>query len=398
MTGRGLHARRRLGTAGLALGLALAVPAAAETLPYRLDPNALAVAVNNRDTALVLGLIQAGADVHRPFADGAPLLNEAAGDGDAATLKALYHAGAGLEEVGPKRFTALMAAAHKGQLETAELLMDWGADRDAVDLKGMTALDYAAAEGHNDVRDALLERGVARRQPRSRGRDAWAGEAPDGAQAWMLAAFALWDQQNDDTCFCLGGDRRNQKMSTADFLAKTWDIHNRADALEQLRRLSDAGWNRDYFAKRAAVESWNLLELALHVILSGQDSAETRKALVVRRSGDKLGPQGILAWDLVRYLWIASHSYGAGYFSKEEAWQMMLPVACRLQSSYPSWKACQDSYLIGREYSGAGDADQDRLWNIEAFLLEPGNGTSPWKLHPWNQDLGCGAPAAGAKP
>lgn len=154
----------------------------------------IAAAARNGDLDQVRELIDAGADVNLPQADGStPLLwaayqshpemvtalIDAGADPDAANgfgitpllqagrygatpvIEALLDGGATLESKHPEGETALMAAARAGSAEAVSLLLERGSDPNAVEsLWHQTALMWAASEGHLDVVDVLLNAGA----------------------------------------------------------------------------------------------------------------------------------------------------------------------------------------------------------------------------------------------
>jgi len=358
------------------------------------DPNALGQAVRAHDARAVAALLKRGANALRPLDDGTPLLNAAAAGGDTDIVQLLLGQGAHARDAGPLGVTALMAAARQGRLDTANALMDWGADRDATDVNGLTALDLAACHGYPDLRDAIAARGVARTQPHSMPMSA-CGAPPKGpAQAWTLACLALLEQWNDDACFCLGNGQRSVPKDAAGYLADSWNVHNHAEALAKLRSLSDGAWAKDFAGLADQARPWAVDELGRQERKLGLQSERTRQLELAWRKGQALGPGGIWAWDLVRYLWVASHAYAAGYLGEDEAWGLMLPVACRLRATFGSWKDCWESYLAGRQFWRGGLVDQPRMEAVAACLLDPGNPNSLWTQHPWNEALDCPPPPA----
>ncbi len=162
----------------------------------------VADAAMQRDDAKVRSLLQDGADVNRPQADGATALHWAAyhGDadlaklllaaganasaanregstplwlaasqGDAAMIATLLEGGADANEKLPLGRRPLMLAARSGRVDAVRALLDHGADPNArEDTRGTTALMQAADQGHADVIAALIEHGA----------DVAAGSAP----------------------------------------------------------------------------------------------------------------------------------------------------------------------------------------------------------------------------
>ncbi|HVS24446.1 MAG TPA: ankyrin repeat domain-containing protein, partial [Gammaproteobacteria bacterium] len=158
------------------------------------DARSIAAAAQANDAAQVRQLIQAGADVNAPAADGStalllaayqsnldvvkallaagadpnvanhfavtPLL-QASRYGDEATMEALLKGGADIDKAQREGETPLMAAARAGSVPAVKLLLAHGANPNTAEaLWDETALMWATAEGHLDVVDALLAAGA----------------------------------------------------------------------------------------------------------------------------------------------------------------------------------------------------------------------------------------------
>ena len=154
----------------------------------------LVEAVKAGDAAAVRALLDGGADVNAPAADGATALLWAVHRDDPETLELLLAAGADAGAVNrygvsplslactngsapvigrlldagadpntalPGGETALMTAARSGSPEAVELLLSHGADATAREqTRGQTALMWAAAQGHAAVIDLLADAGA----------------------------------------------------------------------------------------------------------------------------------------------------------------------------------------------------------------------------------------------
>ena len=159
-----------------------------------LADEALLRAAKRQDFDTVTALIESGANVNSPSADGTTLLHwavfhdnhelaemlisqevnvnsineygasplsEAAAVGNARMIEMLLAAGADVESPNYEGQTALMAVARTGNLEAARLLIEHGADTNAVEnWGGQTALMWAAARRHPDMVRLLLGNGA----------------------------------------------------------------------------------------------------------------------------------------------------------------------------------------------------------------------------------------------
>ncbi len=112
------------------------------------------------DTDTAEMLIRAGADANAENQYGAPPLQLACANGNGALIKLLLAAGADANAALRGGETALMTAARSGSLEAVEALLARGADANATERNGQTALMWAAAEGHAPVVETLIAAGA----------------------------------------------------------------------------------------------------------------------------------------------------------------------------------------------------------------------------------------------
>lgn len=106
----------------------------------------LEVAVSEGHEAIVQYLIQAGANVNRPF-----VLTIAAERGYVKIAKLLLDAGAYVDLYQYPRNSALMAASQQGHQDIVRLLLQHAAYTQSRNAQGFTALDLAQQAGHQDI-------------------------------------------------------------------------------------------------------------------------------------------------------------------------------------------------------------------------------------------------------
>jgi hypothetical protein len=101
----------------------------------------------------------------------------------------------------------------------------------------------------------------------------------------------------------------------------------------------------------------------------------------------------VLAWDLVRYMQLATSGVCAGFITRDEADALMLHAAHPLQAAYGSWAEMLDAFVVGRtlwqrlkgidpEEAAQGNAELDDM--LETLKIDP---YSPCVIVPWNQPL-----------
>ena len=118
-------------------------------------------AVESDNADITRLLLRAGADVKRANRYGITPLHLAAVNGNAGMIRDLLDAGADPNAALPEGETVLMTAARTGSAKSVELLLDRGADVDARDRwYGESALMWAAAQNHADTVGVLIARGA----------------------------------------------------------------------------------------------------------------------------------------------------------------------------------------------------------------------------------------------
>jgi ankyrin repeat protein len=130
---------------------------------------ALHWAVYHDDVDLVKRFIAAGADAKALSRYGAAPLSLACMNGNTAIVELLLEAGADPNTTLAGGETALMTASRTGRLGPVKALLTRGARVNARESKGQTALMWAAADGHTQVVDALLKAGADFRTPLASG-------------------------------------------------------------------------------------------------------------------------------------------------------------------------------------------------------------------------------------
>lgn len=139
----------------------------------------LAEAAEHRDMAAVRALLERGADLNIPSADGTPALHWAIHFDDLAATRLLVSHGADVNEFNRYGLAPLHVAAMEGHAELVRLLLDARASPDARAKNGETALMMASRKGCGPCVQALIESHA----------DVNALEPQLGQTALMLAAW-----------------------------------------------------------------------------------------------------------------------------------------------------------------------------------------------------------------
>lgn len=95
------------------------------------------------------------------------------------------------------------------------------------------------------------------------------------------------------------------------------------------------------------------------------------------------------AWDLVRFIVLARLGVAADYVDDEESWDMIRPVAHRLQHAYGNWRPMAQAYLAARrQWRGLaldGSEDDEEMTRIAANIDRLHD--SRWQSLPFRTDL-----------
>ena len=142
--------------------LLLAVGLAANSLASAAGDvdEAFVTALDHRNVARAVELLDAGADPNTLLAFGKTTLMAAAKAGAPHLARRLLEYGVDVNARNDNGGTALMFAAIPGHVETIALLVDHGADVNASGHFNWTALMVAASKGHGESVRLLIERGA----------------------------------------------------------------------------------------------------------------------------------------------------------------------------------------------------------------------------------------------
>lgn len=215
-------------------------------------------------------------------------------------------------------------------------------------------------------------------------------KAQTPAQEWAIACAAFLFASNGDGLHSLPGqaiteENRNIQAKT---IYEWWGVRTREDLLAQLETLNN---NRAY---NSLWQSYMKVKKGEFKPEQIPDVAQDLKAgkfpermYVVNQYGDELGDRGLNAWDLCRYINLVRRGYLLGFVSEKEAYDLIMPVAAKIQKQNSSWEQMNREYLIGRKFWDFSqwetrEAKSNRVTKRLLTLK-----TSPWVYLPWNTKL-----------
>lgn len=347
---------------------------------------ALMAAAQEANAEMVDHLLEKGADPNAQNSKGETALMLAINYQPAYVLENLLDHGAKLEAKDGNGRTALMWAAYFILNEQVHVLVNRGADINATDAQGETALTLAGDRGDTELVEYLKSKGATRTDVHIIGKPA-SNPALTPAQAWALAAGAIYAQYNGDNPRVLGYDTNAYEPEEAKReLKRDWGVTDKARLLSEAEALRALGHRTDYqkYGDAFAALDDDAFEAKIK-----QSNLEGRREAVfraMRASSRKWKDRSGLAWDLCRRANLICNGYAAGLINADEAWQLLLANAKQLQGSFGSWQEMSDNFLDGREI-WAGQ----RSPHFEAcarLLLNPNDANSVWNQVPWGTDLG----------
>ena len=174
------------------------------------------------------------------------------------------------------------------------------------------------------------------------------------AQAWMNATYVILTlmTRRAPRFDKLGGTDKNPESIkvTRTILANSWGINNPAELRATLVRLRDGG-----------------------------DRARRQP-----NANDGLGPQGLLAWDLVRLNAVAGWGFMADFIPEAEAWAFIGWSSLQLQQGYQSFEELGQAYTRG-VYAWDQSAGPDCATKVQQLMADA---QSPWRTLDWRTNLG----------
>lgn len=210
---------------------------------------------------------------------------------------------------------------------------------------------------------------------------------PGTPRAWALATTAVLFERNGERHDLLAGAELSDasEKEAQDLLEESWSVKSvdeldavvgnlfydghRIGFLKDMKEL--AKLNHRQFEQRLESEKDPERALQLKALRENAPRALAMKG-------------GLLAWDSCRMIALYRWGFCAGYYSEDEAWLRIDPIAKELQKSYASWAELGEAYCIGRECWRPG-TNAETLAAFEKLKTDP---KSPFKTTPWNLKLG----------
>lgn len=207
---------------------------------------------------------------------------------------------------------------------------------------------------------------------------------------WAWATCAVLTERNHASHDLLGGcyPTRDNVVEQKTLLAKWWGVSNRDDLLNALEWIDRGGHREEFNLLGKSLAEMDKAQIEAFKVKGRDDPALLNKIQVVSLNYKALGRKSILGWDYSRYVALCGWGYVAGYLDENEAWEKIMPVARRLQTTFDSWEDLGNNYMIGRVYwslkeTVRGGTEMQKAY--EKLYTDP---ASPWRRYPWKMPLG----------
>ncbi len=172
-----------------------------------------------------------------------------------------------------------------------------------------------------------------------------------------------------------------------ELLDEWWGIRTKKELIDILSWLETEGHRKSFEDVAKTVANLNDEQFNALVVVCGDNKQKTQELLVARKFSSQLGNKSILGWDYSRYINVCRWGYTAGLLSEQEAWEKIMPIARKLQSTFDSWEDLGCNYLIGRQFWSYKQTKEDSYLYEDAVQRLVDIPSSPWNKYPWNMNL-----------
>ncbi|MDR1389946.1 MAG: DUF1266 domain-containing protein [Treponema sp.] len=211
---------------------------------------------------------------------------------------------------------------------------------------------------------------------------------------WALALTGFLTIANNGQHDLLGFDdiNENNRNSYLELLRRDWSINNREELSEAIQRTENDGHAAALrFIKQIIQEIMDERSDFSIVTVFNKYHLSPRyynylKFTVI--NWNQFNNRTILAWDLGRTIALCRWGYIVGFLTEEEAWEKIMELAGRIQTTYRSWEEFGYDYYMGRVFwaSGFGD-DIDYLVKTDKLYKDLTGEDGYWKNFEWRADL-----------
>ena len=207
---------------------------------------------------------------------------------------------------------------------------------------------------------------------------------------WALATDALHSSAQHvglDRLRWGPATKANIEFVKKDLAEGPWRVRNREDVLRKLKATQSEGYSQAFWQMGESFAKATAKERDAYLAKHKDDPDALNRLEIVTAHYPQLKAKGLLGWDLARYIALCRRAYTAGYLEREEAWDLIMPIARRLQAAFDSWEDLGNNYLLGRRFWSKELADSGNPILEKEFKKLLGDETSVWRKLPWKVDL-----------
>lgn len=210
-----------------------------------------------------------------------------------------------------------------------------------------------------------------------------------GPKGWAIGCSAVLMERNHSRLDTLATAKITEVdvRDARELLDEWWGIRTKKELIDILSWLETEGHRKSFEDVAKTVANLNDEQFNALVVVCGDNKQKTQELLVARKFSSQLGNKSILGWDYSRYINVCRWGYTAGLLSEQEAWEKIMPIARKLQSTFDSWEDLGCNYLIGRQFWSYKQTKEDSYLYEDAVQRLVDIPSSPWNKYPWNMNL-----------
>lgn len=214
---------------------------------------------------------------------------------------------------------------------------------------------------------------------------------------WICTGYSIYNQVNGKDLHTIGGlsDELGiyKEVLTAGIIENLedgWSIYDRETALDKIYWLVNEGHTERYieYANQMVRKGYMNKENLANYFSEGE---ALNRAQATQKAYREFGEVGIIGWDLTRALQVVGDCYVAKYINLQEALNLSLPIAEKLQKVYSDWEELSMSHIYGYQFwkkDNPDNASSNSRMRMRAYeeLLQMED--SPFEL-PYDTVLKC---------
>lgn len=210
------------------------------------------------------------------------------------------------------------------------------------------------------------------------------------AQLWALGVSAVLTEINNNqhNDFYLEEQSEENLELHQRTLKRDWSIETPEELEKTLDWLLNEGHNTKYMNQQNFLRSLSLDAMNRYVnAFKNNEDAYNELTLVINYR-EVLQDCGILAWDYGRYVSMVRWGGLLSFYPEKRGWELIMPIARRVQETFTDWYHFGTSYYAGRHYWSAIVTEDRALDSMNLIRRLISNEQCVWGKLDWNTDLG----------